>query len=533
MRRAALLVSALTALSTLLGLVRDIVIAAVFGAGAQLDAWFVAQGVMNLALGLISGAMARSLTPTLARQSAGCTGRDPGEAGADGESATPRGGAPPPHRHPTLDVAVTVTLLVLGLASLVLAVAAGPVVGVLAPGFDPEQRALAEHLTRIVLLATLLVSGTNLLAGASHAHGRFGWASIQGVPFNVVMIIAAGVFGPRYGVAALAAGFVVGSGARLAFQFVPLRALRLHIRPSLDVRDPGFREIGRMLPPLLLGSAITNVNQLVDRAVASTVGDGAITALSYGWRVVNLPEMLLVAALIVPLYPAIGAAAGDAVELRRLLARATTTVLAVLAPMTAVLLVASDPVVATLFGYGSFAADSVAAAAQALRWYAPGLLALGLGTVLLRASHAVGDARTPTLVALLAMVANVVGSVTLGPVLGIRGIALATTISLVLAAAVNGVALVRKHTAFDARGFAAVCARVLPAAVVAGGAGLAARVVLESAMAGPPPVLVAALVGVVVLGVYLAVLAAIRAPEMGLLREALPGRRRRNPDPPR
>ena len=508
-----MLVAVLTIGSTVLGFLRDVVIGAVFGAGPSLDAYLVAQGVMNIVLGLISGAMARSITPVVARQSKACS--------AAGSCSG----------HRTVDVAVTVTMVVLGIAGLVMAIFAAPVVGVLAPGFGPEQTELAVLLTRVVLIATVLVSGTNLLAGVGHAHGRFGWAGAQGIPFNIVMIIAAAGFGPRFGVLALAVGFVVGSLARLVLQFLPLRSLGLRIAPSLDLRDPGFREIARMLPPLLLSSAITNVNQLVDRAVASTVADGAITALSYGWHVVNLPESVIVASLLVPLYPAIGAAGDDRAELRRLIRRGLQAVLAALAPIAAVLIVVAQPVVATLFGYGAFDGDAVDATATALRWYAAGLIALGMSTLFVRASHAVGDTVRPVITAIVAMSVNVVGDLWLGPLWGIRGIALATTASLAVAAALNGWWLIRRHDAVDLPDLLKVAGRLLLGAAVAIAVGFA----LDAVVPDWWPLLRGLAVGVPMLLAYLAVLRVIRAPELGLLTELL-GRRgpeaRAKPDSP-
>lgn len=500
-----MLVAVLTVGSAVLGFLRDVVIGAVFGAGPDLDAYLVAQGVMNIVLGLISGAMARSITPVVARQAKACS--------ADG--------ACPGHR--TVDTAVTVTMIVLGVAGLVMAIFAAPVVGVIAPGFGHGQQELAASLTRIVLIATVPVSGTNLLAGVGHAHGRFGWAGAQGIPFNIVMIVAAAGFGPRFGVVALAVGFVVGSLTRLVLQFLPLRSLGLRILPRVDLRDPGFREIARMLPPLLLASAVTNVNQLVDRAVASTVGDGAITALSYGWHVVNLPETVIVASLLVPLYPAIGAAGDDRSELRRLIRRGLTTVITALAPIAAVLIVAAEPVVATLFGYGRFDGEAVAATAEALRWYAGGLLALGVSTLFVRASHAVGDTLRPVITAVVAMAVNVVGDLWLGPIWGVRGIALATTASLVVAAVLNGWWLVRRHDAVDLPDLARVSGRIALGTAAAVAVGLPLAMLLPQWWAP----LRGGLTGLAMLAVYATALAALRAPELGLLREVLGDLRRR------
>lgn len=504
--RAAVLVTGLTAVSTLLGFARDVVVGAVFGAGADLDAWLVAQGVLNVVLGLLAWAMARSVTPVTSREAA--------RERADGAQC--RG-------HRGFEVSLTVTVVVLGLVAVVTGLLAEPVTALLAPGFDDAQTATAASLTRIVLVATVLVAGTDLLASLVQAHGRFAWSSLQGVPFNLVMIAAAGLFGPRYGISALAVGYVLGSAARLLMQLPPVRSLGTRPRPRWDLRDPGFREIARLVPPMLVGNAVVNINTLVDRAVGSTLEDGTITALTYGWRLVDLPETLVIAALLVPLYPALGAAADDRPELRRLVTRGLSVVVTVLAPVCAVFVVAAGPLVATSFGHGAFDDGDVAATATAVVWYAPALLALGFRQVVVRASYALGDSRGPVVVAVLAMVVNVVGDIALAPVLGLAGIAVATTGSLVLAALLNAWLLDRRHDGLDARATTALVARALVLAVLAGAAGLGVR----ESLAELPSFVLAVLCAAVVGGTYLLGLVVLRAPERLLVGETLRSLRRR------
>lgn len=498
--RAAVLVTVLTALSTALGFVRDVVVAAVFGAGPALDAWFVAQGVLNVVLGLVAWAMARSVIPVTAR-----------------EAAAERVEGAGCHGHRGFEVSLGVTVVVLGLVGVLVGLLARPVTGLLAPGFEGAQAAIAASLVRIVLAAAVLVAGTDLLASLAQAHGRFAWSALQGVPFNLVMIASAGFLGPQYGVTALAVGYVVGSAARLLMQLPPVRAMGARVRPRWDLRDPGFREIARLAPPMLVGNAVVNVNTLVDRAVASTLEDGTIAALSYGWRLVDLPETLVVAALLVPLYPALGAAAGDAPELRRLVGRGLSVVVTVLAPVCAVFVVAAGPLVATAFGRGAFDAEDVAATATAVACYAPGLLALGIRQVVARASYALGDSRGPVVVAVLAMVVNVVGDLALAPLLGLAGIALATTASLVVAALLNAWLLHRHHGGLDLPAAAALLGRALVLAAVAGAAGAGARELLPAW----PPFALAAVVAAVVGGVYAAGLVVLRAPERHLVAQTL------------
>jgi putative peptidoglycan lipid II flippase len=499
--RAAVLLTALTTVSALFGLGRDVVIAAVFGATAELDAYLVAQGLMNVVLGLAASAVATAVVPVVAREAVS----DEGIRRASHSVA----------------VAMSVMLVVLGIASLILWLAAGPVVMALAPGFDGAQADLAIESTRILLVAVVLVAGTNLLAAAAQARRRFFWAGVQGVPFNLVMIVAAVGFGPRYGVAALAVGFVVGSATRLACQFVPLRDIGLRLRLSFDLTDPGFRAIARLAPALLVGSGIGNVNTLVDRAVGSLVGEGTISALSYGWRLVTLPETLLIASLVTALYPAFGSTAGDRVELRRLVGRGLSTVMVVVVPICAGLLAAAGPLVTLVYEHGNFDRDAVAETATALRWYVPALLALSWREVVVRASYAVGDSRTPMLVAVLAMVVNVVGDLTLGRWLGIAGLAASTSAAICVAAVVNTWLLAHRHQGVCGGPLLGLVART-------GAAGLVATLVAFLVAAGvgerldggaPATMAEIAVVAATVSLFFWCALRAVKAPETSVLRD--------------
>lgn len=500
------MVTGLTAGSAILGFLRDVVIAGVFGAGASLDAYLVSQGLMNLVLALIAGAMAKATVPVLAAETAGAAG-DSSKAGH------------------TLSVVLTVTLLILGLGSLIMALAADVVVKVLAPGFEGSQADLAAFLARIVLIATVLIAGTNLLAAAAEAHRRFFWSGFQGIPFNLIMIGSAVWLGPRYGVTALAVGFVAGSAARLACQLVPLRALKLRLRASLNIHDPGFRAIATLVPPLLLGSALGNVNTLVDRAVGSMVGEGIISSLGYAWRIIGLGETLLVASLLTALYPAFGAAAGsrDLVEMRRLVGRGLATVATVLLPVCGFLVICAGPLVALLFEHGSFGPSDTERTATAVLWYAPALVALGWRELVVRASYALGDTRRPVLVALSAMAVNVVGDLSLGLSFGIKGLAASTSLSLVSAAVVNTWLLAVRHRAVDLGPLFGMAGRTAAAAVAGTAAGALVLRLLDPVVGQgiAAELLLLSSVAFTVLMTFVGGLYVLRAPERRLLADAI------------
>jgi putative peptidoglycan lipid II flippase len=501
-------VSAVSAGSVLLGLGRDIVVSAVFGASSELDAYLVAQGLMNLVLALVAGALASAVVPVVSPRAAA-------------------GDPAPAHRG--VATALTLAVGVLGVAAVVAGLLAGDVVAALAPGFDPEAAALARRLTRIVLVATVLIAATNVLAAVAQSHHRFFWAAAQGIPFNLVMIVAAAGFGPRYGVAALAVGYVVGSAARLLLQLIPLRRLAVRLVPRLDLRDPAFRAIVRLLPPLLLVNVVGSVGTMVDRAVASTRGEGTIAALSYAWRVVSLADMLVVASYVAVLYPAFGvaAAAPSRAELRRLAARGLTGVTLVLVPAVAGLVVAASPVVVLVYGRGSFDARAVALTTTAVAWYAPGLVPLAWREVATRALYAAGDSRTPGRVAVLALAVKVAGDLALGLAFGVPGIAASSVLSLTVAAILTTASLARRHGAVDVPELVRPLVRLGVAGLAAGIAGAALLVAARSAAGGPATsagwdaLARCAGAGAVVAGTYVVALMLLRAPELTMLGDGI------------
>ncbi len=196
--------------------------------------------------------------------------------------------------HRLLRTVSLVVLSALAATSLALAAVAPAVVRVPAPGFGPEQVALAGSLSRILLL------------------------------------------GRRLGVAALAWGFVLGSLLRVLVQLPSLRRTGLRWGP-IRLREPGTAAIAGLLPVIVLGHLASNVNTLVDRLVGSTLDEGAIAALNYAYRLVTLPHGLLVLALLQVLHPALGAVADRRAEFRALTDRGASVLVAVLVPAAGLL----------------------------------------------------------------------------------------------------------------------------------------------------------------------------------------------------
>lgn len=488
-----------TGISRVAGLVREVVVAAVFGATAAVDAYLVALSVPNVVIGLLSTAVVTAMVPTLSR--------------ALGAAELERASR-------TFSVVSTAVLTMVILASGLLFVSAPLVVDVLAPGFDSPTRALAAELTRILLAATVFVVAMNLLSTLLQAGGRFVLPATVGIPFNVVMVGAAVWFGRRYGVRALAVGFVVASLVRVLVQLPGLTGLGVRLRPSLDRAGSDARAVAGLVPTVLFSHVVSNVNATVDRMVGSTLPAGTIAALGYANRLVTLPQGLLADALLQVIYPSLaGRHERDGPSaFADLLARGLRMTAVVLAPIAAGAIALAEPAVRVVYARGSFDAGDVELTTLAVAGYAAGIVFVGLRNVVMRAMYVLADRRGPVGMAVVGMVLNVVGDVTLGRLIGIAGLAAATSASYLGALLVGLRRLADEHGVIAVRPLAGSLARIVLAAAVSG---TVAWVTADLVAPGGGGLLVAlgALVAAGTAGsaVYVALLALLRVPELGEL----------------
>lgn len=490
---AAVLVSVVTAASRVTGFVRDAVTAAVFGAGADLDAYLVAGQVPNVLIAFLGTATVTAALPTISRRV------------RSGEVAA---------AHRLVRTLCAAVGTVLALASLALAVAAPALVRLAAPGFGADQAALAGGLARVLLVSTVLVAGTNVVSALLQAHRRFFWPAAVGIVFNAAVVAVALLVGRRAGVAALAWGFVLGSLLRVLVQLPALRATGFRWRGALRLRDPGAAVIAGLLPVVLLGHAASTVNTLVDRGVGSTLDVGAIASLNYAYRLVTLPHGLLVVALLAVLYPALGAAAGRRDEFRSLADRGARVLVAVLVPVAALLAALAVPIVTLVYGRGAFTDADVTRTAAGLAGFAPGLVAMGVRDLALRGLYGVADRWRPAAVTVGGMGVNVAADLTLGRRFGVPGLAVATSLSVAAAATVAVWVLARAHGGLHPGAVVAALGRSLVAAAPGvAGAGFVARAIGSD---GTRAALLAVGAGAVTgAALHLVALRLLRAPELG------------------
>lgn len=429
--RSARLISALTLVSRVLGLARDIALANVFGAGSAASAFNMAFQLPNLfrrlfGEGALSAATIPVLTETLAR---------------DGHEAADR------------LAGRVITLLIAVLAGLCVA---GEVViaGLYWHYGSQSDNALALALSAIMLPYMIFICMAAILGGVQNVFGRFASAAAAPIILNLFMIAALWsgphlVGGMRRQAVLLSAAVVVSGICQLAWQWAAARRIGLRLPLRFETRDPAIRRIAITMLPMVAGLAAVQINTLMDSFIAwwfvpreiipgrdgpQRVGPDI---LGYAQHLYQFPLGVFATALATAIFPALSrhAAEGDLPGLGRTLSRGLRVASFEGIPCLVGLILIRKPLVSLLFEHGEFARwdQAVDRVALALLMFALGLWAFGVNQIIVRAYYAVGDAKTPLWVSVRNVALNLVLNLVLVRTpLRESGLALATSLCAIL-----------------------------------------------------------------------------------------------------
>lgn len=426
--KAASTVSLLTLASRITGLLRDLLQASVFGASALTDAFNVAFRIPNLLRRLVGeGAFSQAFVPLLAASHA-----------RDGDEATQR----------LINAVATVLLWALVVICVVGVVGAPLLVWLMGEGLrDSGGYDHAVVMTRWMFPYIACMSLVALAAGILNTWRRFVVPAATPVLLNLAWIVALVLGVPlfeRLGIEpiyALAAGVMVGGVLQLAVQVPALRRINAMPRFSLTWRGlraawahEGVHDVLRKMAPALLGVSVAQISQLINTQIASQLGAGAVSLLTYADRLMEFPTALLGVALGVVLTPQLSAAHArkDEAAYSGMLEWGLRQLLLVALPCAMALLVFAEPLVATLYQRGAFAADpdNLRGAALAVVGYGVGLIGIVSIRILAPGYYARQDTRTPVRVAVAVLILTQLFNLVFvfGAGLGIAGLALSTSL---------------------------------------------------------------------------------------------------------
>ncbi|HTY45287.1 MAG TPA: murein biosynthesis integral membrane protein MurJ [Patescibacteria group bacterium] len=448
--RSAGVIGVATLCSRLLGFIRDIVIARLFGVYLYAQAFVVAFKIPNLFRDLVAeGAANAAFVPVFSEYSVKHSKEEFWQ----------------------LAGVVLNLLVVILMAITILGIAFSPlIVRLIAPGFisDPQKLATTVTLNRIIfpyiLLISLAVYATALLNSLKY----FTIPAFAPCLLNASIIVCALLFGE--GVQGLAWGVLAGGVLQLAVQIPSLYRRGFRLKLAIDLRHPELKSISRLMLPRLFSSGIYQLNNFVDSifgSLAFVVGEGGVAVLYFAYRLIQFPLGIFSNALSQAILPTFSTQALEPgqEDLKRTLSFGLRAVFFVMLPASAGFMTLAQPIVRTLFGGGKFDAYSVEATANVLLFYSLGLCFYGATKVVQSCFFALKDSLTPAKVSVISLGMNVALNTALMFPMKVAGLALATSISGIVTFLILAFMLDGKLKGFDLRPVVAAFGRILAASI--------------------------------------------------------------------
>lgn len=421
--RSSLIIAVFFAIDKGLGFIRQVLVAREFGLTYNIDVFNAANNIPDLLSALISGgALGVALIPVLS------------------EYLELRG------RQAVWDLFSRILnlafLTTAGFSILIIVLAKPLVEYVIAPGFPPPQQALTIELMRLDLFAILIFSISGLVMAGLQANQHFLLPAMAPAMYNLGQIFGIAILAPSEGITigsitlpafglgihGLVYGVIIGAFLHLGIQIPGL--IHFHFRwiPAINLHNPGVIKVLYLLGPRILTMFFLQVFFITRDNLASGLGEGAVTALNYGWFIMQVPETLIGTAIAIAILPTLSElfAVGKREQYGSTINNAVRVLIALTIPAAALLAVVIPPLIEFIFGFDSAGTDMVVWVTRA---YLLGLTGHTLLEISARSFYAQQDAKTPLYVAGLNALVYIIIAVTLSRFIGAVGIALANTIA--------------------------------------------------------------------------------------------------------
>ena len=420
-------VSVFVVFTKVIGFVRQAIVAAYFGATAETDAFFLTSGfVMSFGIMMFSSLSVTLLTLYVNE-------RERGKAFAD----------------ELVSSALKLFVPIAAILALLMCLFSDALAFVLAPAYNAKELEIVSYYLRLLCIVVLLYCPFLILNAVLEANKVFLAGRALSL-FQGVLLIAAAFFSGDGNVLVLVFAFALASILNLVYIVIRVSKY-FHFQRHAPFFGPQITSLVGLMLPVLLGNAVLEVNSIVERGIASSLGPGSVSALTYGWSIYEIVTGVVVSSLAAVLFSYFAGflAKGDIEGMTACLEKCVGTLILVLAPATVLTVLCSDDIVSVLYLRGNFNDAARSATSLVVATYALGFVPTAIRSVLTKAHYAFQDSKTPMINGIATVVFGGLGAIFLAVVLrmGIAGIGIAVSISMFLSAALYQHSIAKKLNA--------------------------------------------------------------------------------------
>lgn len=409
------LITIVTLISKFLGLLREVGIASLFGAGTETDAFYVAIVIPSLIFTSFGLALQNLFMAEFANY------KEIYQNKTD--------------QSIFISKMVNILFVIAFILYIVSTLGSASIVKIVAPGFDePYKFSLTVNLTNILLPTLIIIPIYQIKAAVLRVYDKFVSVSIIDLFFNIVQLVYIFLYSDRFGIQGLAFSILLAYSLQLLTINVIMKKMGFKYKFIIDFKDKYIHNIFILFIPTMISFGIIHVNVLVDKIIASNLDNGSVSALNYGFMVRNLAYNIIVLSIITVIYPKLLGykSKNENKEFNDVAIKIINFFILLLLPLTIIMMTFADSIIKLIFERGNFTHYDTIMTGRVLFYYSIGIIAFSIKEFLIRICYTYKNTKLPLLITLIGSVSNIIFSIILMKFMGVSGIALGLSISELL-----------------------------------------------------------------------------------------------------
>ncbi|MBY6052633.1 murein biosynthesis integral membrane protein MurJ [Cytobacillus firmus] len=448
MKKVALFIMFFTLLSKILGFFRDITLSYYYGASYISDAYLIALTIPMVIFALVGTGIKTGYIPIYGKL-----------LELEGDSVS---------NHYTNNL-LNIFLLIATIICSIGIIFSPQIINLFASGFEGATFQLAVKLTRVSFVSIYFIGLVYIFSGYLQTKKNFLAPSLIGIPMNAVYILSI-YYSTIWNEMILAIGIVIAALVQFMVLIPSLYRVGFRYKPVINIKDKNIIKTLHLMIPVILGVSVNQVNTLIDRTMASRIVEGGVSSLNYADRINLLIQGVFVMTVITILFPKMvqQVANNNINQYKRQLHNGINIIIIIVMPAVFISMIFAQPIVELLYERGEFGREAVILTSSAMFFYSIGIFGYALRELLSRGFYVLEDTRTPMINTAIGMLINIILNLILAPLLGIGGLALATSVSSIIISCLLFYKLYRKIGSFDFRNIMFTLVKVLCASTIMG-----------------------------------------------------------------
>lgn len=398
-------------LSKIFGFLREIVIASYFGTSLSTDAFFVAQNIPAIAFAAIGAAISVAVIPIYTK----LMKEDKNKASY------------------FINNLLTISFLLTTILMIICIVFSKQIVLLVAPSLEEAGVILASKILKILSITLFFTMFSYIFGGMLNSNNKFYIPQLAAIPYNIISVLAVMVLSKKIDIWSLVVGTILGMLIQTIVHIIPICKFNKY-KLTLNFKEENLKKLLILSWPMVITVLFQQLNLVVDKNVASNFAVGSISAINYSNRIIGIVYGIFSVSLMTVLYAKFNELiiSKNKNEVFRLLLKSLIIVLFVTLPVTMLSIVYDKEIISIVFGRGAFDAAAISMTSQVYLYYSFSIFSMAANDIILRCYYSLDDAKTPMIVTIISVIINIILSITLSKFIGLGGIAISTSIAMVI-----------------------------------------------------------------------------------------------------